>query len=236
LPESKELLDDLSANASVATLPLDVEFNYSYLNNFAVNRSNAEIICLLNDDTELITPGWIEFMIGIAIQKGVGAVGARLWYPDSTLQHGGIILGLGGIAGHSHQGLIQGDPGYFSRADLTQSFSAVTGACMMFKKTSFNLVGGLDEKLAVSYNDVDFCLKLSSHNLRTVFCPQANFFHFESKTRGYDDTPEKKSRLAKESKYLKDKWPQLTKLDPFYNPNLTLEKTDYSLSFPPRII
>jgi GT2 family glycosyltransferase len=163
-------------------------------------------------------------------------VGARLWYPNNTLQHGGVILGIGGVAGHSHKGLPRGDAGYFGRVGLIQNFSAVTGACMLMRKANFLLAGGLDaEHLSTAFNDVDLCLKMNQHNLRVVWTPYAELYHHESASRGYEDTPEKLARFEKERQVMKDRWPNFILMDPAYSPNLTLETQDFAYAWPPRV-
>lgn len=210
------------------------EFNYSALNNLAVEQAKGEVIGLINNDIEVITEDWLEEMAALALQPGVGAVGARLWYPDGRLQHGGVILGIGGVAGHSHKYLARGDHGYFSRAILRQSLSAVTGACLLVRKAHFLAVGGLNAiDLKVAFNDVDFCLRLRQAGLRNVWTPYAELFHHESATRGTDMAPEKQQRFAGEVRYMLARWPDLAR-DPAYNPNLSVVSEDFSLAWPPR--
>lgn len=212
----------------------DREFNYSALNNVAVREARGEYIGLINNDIEVITPDWLSEMVAIASQSGVGAVGARLWYPDYTLQHGGVILGIGGVAGHSHKRLPKQRRGYFERAALMQSFSAVTAACLVVKKKHYLAVGGLDEiNLKVAFNDVDFCIRLRELGLRNVWTPYAELFHHESATRGNDVQPEKQSRFQSEVRYMLARWKDVLQRDPAYNPNLTLEHEDFSLACPP---
>ncbi len=210
-------------------------FNYSALNNKAVAKANGEFIVLMNNDIEVISPDWLSEMMGLAIQKNVGAVGARLWYPDDRLQHGGVILGIGGVAGHSHKFLPKGAHGYFSRGELTQTLSAVTAACLVIRKSVYEEVGGLDdENLKVAFNDVDFCIRVREAGYRNVWTPYAELYHHESATRGHEDTPEKKERFRSEVLYMLDRWKDVLNCDPAYNPNLTLENEDFSLAWPPR--
>ncbi len=214
----------------------DSEFNYSALNNKAVAQAAGEVIALINNDIEVISPGWLSEMVSIALQPGIGAVGAKLLYPDGTLQHGGVVLGVGGVAGHSHKNLPRGHRGYFSRADLIQSYSAVTAACLVVRKDRYESVGGLDEEhLKVAFNDVDFCLRLRESGLRNIWTPYAELFHHESATRGTDVAPEKQARFNREVAYMMRTWgPQLL-TDPAYNPNLTLSHEDFRFAWPPRI-
>ncbi|MBZ0092100.1 MAG: glycosyltransferase [Sulfuricellaceae bacterium] len=209
-------------------------FNFSALNNLAVTQAKGELIGLINNDIEVITPDWLTEMASIAIQPGVGAVGARLWYPNDTLQHGGVVL-VGGVAGHSHKGLAKGLPGYAKRAVVLQSFSAVTAACLLIRKTIYQEAGGLDEtNLKVAFNDVDFCLKVRELGYRNVWTPYAELYHYESATRGYEETPEKRSRFDQETVYMKKRWGALLLNDPAYSPNLTLDREDFSFAWPPR--
>ncbi|MBT3967969.1 MAG: glycosyltransferase [Thiotrichales bacterium] len=210
-------------------------FNYAALNNQAVEHTQGEVICLLNNDIEVITPEWLEEMVGMALQPEIGAVGARLWYPDHTLQHGGVILGLGGVAGHSHKFLPHNQPGYFNRARIQQSFSAITAACLVIRKETYQAVNGLDEALQVAFNDVDFCIRIREEGYRNVWTPYAELFHHESASRGHEDTPEKQARFEQEIKFMKQRWGTLLDSDPAYNPNLTVASEDFVLACPPRV-
>jgi GT2 family glycosyltransferase len=173
-------------------------------------------------------------MVSVALQPGVGAVGARLWYPDGGLQHGGVLLGVGGVAGHAHRQLRRGSAGYFGRAILRQEFSAVTGACLVVQRRIFLEAGGLDETLAVTGNDVDFCLRLQAAGYRNIWTPYAEMIHHESVSRGDDDTPEKHTRASMEQRVMKNRWGDLLQADPAYSLNLTLTDTNFSLAWPPR--
>lgn len=213
------------------------EFNYSALNNLAVAQASGEVIGLINNDIEVISEDWLGEMTSLALQPGVGAVGARLWYPDRTLQHGGVLLGVGGVANHAHRQRVQGDAGYFGRAQLIQGFSAVTAACLVVRKAHYQSVGGLNERdLKVAFNDVDFCLRLGQAGLRNVWTPHAELFHHESATRGQDASPEKRARFVSEVEYMMRTWGHLLACDPAYSPNLTLDihMQDFTLAWPPR--
>ncbi|MBC7458997.1 MAG: glycosyltransferase family 2 protein [Bdellovibrionaceae bacterium] len=236
-PTTIDYLKHLENSTRFKVISCPGDFNYSLLNNLAVAQCRGEYIALINNDIEIISENWLGEMVSIARQIGVGAVGAKLLYPDKSLQHGGVILGLGGVAGHSHKHLGYGQPSYFSRANLIQTFSAVTGACLVVSKINYIAVGGLDEKnLKVAFNDVDFCLRLRELGLRNVWTPYAELFHHESATRGSDEIdPAKQARFAAESSYMYQRWGKLLTSDPAYNPNLTLEKEDFSLAFPPRV-
>lgn len=211
-------------------------FNFSALNNRAVVESEAEFVLLLNNDIVVISPDWINELVSIAARPGVGAVGARLWYPDHRLQHGGVILGVGGVAGHAHLGLPYGDPGYFGRAALMQAMSAVTAACMLIRRSLYLAAGGLDEQnLAVSFNDVDFCLKVREMGYRNVWTPFAELYHHESASRGRDLLPDKRKRFKAEVNFMLAKWRDVLQCDPAYNPNLSLQRPDFSIAPSPRV-
>ncbi len=206
------------------------EFNYSKINNFALKSAKGKYVVLLNNDIEILTPSWIEEMLMFVQRDDVGAAGIMLYYPDDTVQHAGVILGIGGVAGHSHKYFPRGDYGYMSRMTLAQNLSAVTAACMMIKTSVLEEVGGLDETLAVAFNDVDLCMKIREAGHLIVWTPYAEAYHYESKSRGLEDTPEKQKRFQKEVYTFMDKWGDvLAKGDPYYNPNLTLEHENFSL-------
>ena len=211
------------------------EFNFSALNNRAVQASTADFVCLMNNDIEVITPEWLEEMVGMADRPRVGAVGARLWYPDQRLQHGGVILGIGGVAGHSHKYLPKGEAGYFGRAVLHQELSAVTAACLLVKRHIYLEVGGLDETLRVAFNDIDFCLKVRAAGYRNLWTPYAELVHHESASRGYETTPEKEARFTAEIRRMQSRWGAMLAADPAYSPNLTLEHEDFGIAWPPRV-
>ena len=204
-------------------------FNFAALNNLAARAARGEFLCLLNNDIEVLTPEWLEEMMRFGLQEGVGAVGARLWFPDGRLQHGGVILGIGGVAGHSHKGLPRGNSGYFGRAVLHHRVSAVTAACLLVRKSTYLSVGGLDEKLQVAFNDIDFCLRVREEGLHNVWTPYAELIHHESATRGYETTPEKKSRFEGEVRLMQARWRDALLHDPAYSVNLSLEHEDFSL-------
>lgn len=226
----------LAENKRVRVLRDERPFNYSALNNAAVLQARGEYLCLINNDIEVISPEWLGEMMGLATQPGVGAVGARLWYPNDTLQHGGVITGLGGVAGHSHKHLRKDAPGFFYRAQLIQTMSVVTAACLVIKKSFYHEVGGLDEtNLKVAFNDVDFCLRVREAGYRNVWTPYAELYHHESATRGYEDTPEKQLRFRDEVLYMQKRWGALLMSDPAYSPNLTLDREDFSYAWPPRV-
>ncbi|AIQ26308.1 glycosyl transferase family 2 [Paenibacillus sp. FSL H7-0737] len=208
---------------------LDIPFNYSKLNNFGAEKASGELLLLLNNDVEIITDDWLDEMVGQAIRPDIGAVGACLYYPDNTIQHGGVVLGIGGVAGHSHKYLPSEHEGYFRRLKVTSNYTAITAACLMIKKEKFSQVGGLEEKLQVAFNDVDFCLKVWSAGYRNIWLPHVKLYHYESKSRGHEDTPEKIERFSKEIDYMKTKWSIILENDPAYNPNLTKVREDFSI-------
>lgn len=190
----------------------------------------GEYLLLLNNDTEIINPDCLEELLGYCMRKDVGAVGARLYYEDDTIQHAGVVIGFGGIAGHCFVQQKRGTTGYCHRIICAQDYSAVTAACMMVKKSAFDAVGGLSEELAVAFNDIDFCMKLRKAGYLIVYNPYAELYHYESKSRGLEDTPEKVARFNKEIATFEKKWPEILKNgDPYYNPNLTLKSQDFSL-------
>lgn len=207
-------------------------FNYSEINNYAVNsHTKGEHILLLNNDIEIINSEWLENMLGYSQQNRVGCVGAKLYYPNDSIQHAGIIMGLGGYAAHSHRLYNRTDYGYFNRLNVTQNLSAVTGACLMVKKSIYQKINGLDEEnFKIAYNDVDFCLRVKDAGYLNIFTPFAEAYHHESISRGYEDTPEKIKRFDNEKDSLyKIHNEILVNGDPFYNINLTLDREDFRL-------
>jgi glycosyltransferase involved in cell wall biosynthesis len=221
--------------AKVRVLRYDGIFNYSAINNFAVSATRADVIGLVNNDIEVISPEWLTEMVSHALRPGVGAVGAMLYYPNDTVQHAGVILGLGGVAGHAFKEFPRNDQGQKNRLRLVQNYSAVTGACLVIRRDRFESVQGLDERnLAVAFNDVDLCCKLLKAGLRNVWTPHAELYHHESATRGIEDTPEKKARFQREVDFMMSTWETLLQNDPAYNPNLTLVGEDFSVAYLPR--
>lgn len=226
-----DYLSSLSKDSRFRVIKYDKPFNYSAINNYAVSIANGEIIGLINNDIEVINDDWLSEMVRHVLRADVGAVGAKLLYSDNSVQHAGVIIGLGGLANHSHRFYAHNDLGYFGRANLEQELSAVTAACLLVRKSVFEAVGGLDEEnLTVAFNDVDFCLKVRESGLRNIYTPYAMLYHHESISRGQEDTPEKQARQAKEIKFMKEKWGATLQNDPFYNPNLTRDKEDFSLA------
>jgi GT2 family glycosyltransferase len=216
-----EYLKELELRPSVRVLSYDRPYNYSAINNFAVQRAGGDFLCLLNNDTEVLEPDWLTEMMRYAVRDDVGAVGAKLLYDDGTIQHAGVVVGLGEGAGHAHRFQPADDPGYFRQAHVAQFVSAVTAACLVTAKRKFDAVGGLDaENLAIAYNDVDLCLKLQAAGWRNVYVPHAVLLHHESKSRGSDVSPEHIERYSRELRVLQERWGTSTYDDPLHNPNL----------------
>lgn len=206
------------------------DFNFSKINNFGVKHAKGEYLLLLNNDTEIINPDCLKEMLGYCMRDDVGIVGARLYYPDDTIQHAGVVLGFGGMAGHTFIGCSRYDNGYFSRIICAQDYSAVTAACMMTKKSVYEEVGGLTEEFKVAFNDIDFCMKVRDKGYLIVYNPAVELYHYESKSRGLEDTPEKIERFNSEVNRFLDRWDQQLKAgDPYYNVNLSLNRADFGL-------
>lgn len=221
-----------SEDGRISVVTYKGAFNYSAVNNLGVKYASGEYILLLNNDTEVITVNWIEELLMYAQRADVGAVGAKLFYGDKTIQHAGVVIGLGAhrTAGHTHYKQHRQNLGYMGRLCYAQNVTAVTGACLMVKKSLFKEVGGLDEGFEISLNDVDFCLKLREKELLNVFTPFCELYHYESISRGLDDQGEKAQRYNKESEKFREKWKEvLAKGDPYYNPNFSLDRSDFSL-------
>ncbi len=238
-PATIAYLDGLAkgANPRVRVIPYHAPFNYSAINNFAVRESKAQVVGLLNSDVEAIDKGWLSEMVSQACRPGIGAVGAMLYYPVNTVQHAGVILGLGGVAGHPYKDFPRGDQGQKNRLRLVQNYSAVTGACLVIMKERYLEVGGLNEKdLSIAFNDVDLCCKLINAGYRNLWTPYAELYHHESATRGVDDTPQKKARFQSEIDYMTNTWGSLLMTDPAYNPNLTLVGEDFSTAYLSRAV
>ena len=232
--ETFDYYESLKDNPRIRLLHYDMPFNYSAINNYAVARVDSPYILFLNNDTEVISEEWLSAMLEHAQRDNVGAVGAKLLYPNNTIQHAGIILGIIGyppIGGHSHRFILGSDAGYCGRVKIIQDVSAVTAACLMMKREIFNRIGGFDEKLAIAFNDVDLCLKIRQQNKLIIYTPFAQLYHHESLSRGFDDTPDKKKRFIEEVLYIREKWGDLIdKGDPYYNSNLTRDKEDFSIN------
>lgn len=223
--------EELKEWDKITVITWEGEFNYSAINNYGVSHAKGEYYLLLNNDVEVITPGWLEEMLMYGQRNDVGAVGAMLYYPNDTVQHAGVILGIGGVAGHSQKHFAKGDTGYYNRLCVPQDLTAVTAACVLVRASVYREVQGLDEEYKVAFNDVDFCMKIRKAGYRIVFTPFAELYHYESISRGDEDTPEKVQRFGNEVVRFQTKWStELSMGDPYYNPNLSLEKDDFSLA------
>ena len=228
-PETEKYYAQAARDPRVKVVHYKGNFNYSLINNFGSAAASGEYLILLNNDTEVISPDWIENLLGYCAREGTGIAGAKLFYPDDTIQHAGIVTGIGGIAGHIDVGRAKDYAGPLMRNVSARTVSAVTGACMMIKTSVFRQIGGLDPDFAVAFNDVDFCLRAAAEGHKTVYVPGAQLYHFESKSRGLETGPEKAARFAEETALFRSRHRGfLEKGDPYYNPNLTLNGTDGS--------
>ncbi|MEJ5992465.1 glycosyltransferase family 2 protein [Ramlibacter sp. PS3R-8] len=218
----------------VRLLRYDAPFNYAAINNMAVQEAAGQLVCLLNNDTEVMEPGWLEEMVSHALQPGVDVVGAKLLYPNGLVQHGGDLVGVGGVANHAHAFLKSDDPGYCDRAVVAQEYSAVTAACMLTWRNRYLALGGLDAaNLPVAFNDVDYCLRVRDAGGRVAWTPHAVLVHHESISRGKDLTRQQLRRAKREAAWMRRRWQHVLGRDPFYNPNLSHERPDFSLSHAP---
>jgi len=221
------------SDARVRVIRYSLPFNYSAINNFGARHANGNILGLINNDVEVISADWLTEMVSHVVRKEVGCVGAKLFYSDDTIQHAGVIVGLGGVAGHSHKHFPRQAAGYFNRLKLVQSLSAVTAACLLVRREIYDELGGLNEEdLKVAFNDVDFCLRVRESGYRNVWTPYAELYHHESISRGHEDTPEKVARFAKEVEYMKARWGNFLVSDPYYSPHLTRAREDFSIGGP----
>jgi len=234
--ETIELLSRFETDKTARVLRDRGAFNYSRLNNLAVGQASGEILLFLNNDIEVENRGWLTEMVSHAARPEVGAVGARLWYPDGTLQHGGVVLGIGGLASHAFPRIPRGHPGYYNRAFLQQDCSAVTGACMAVRKKVFQKFNGFDEvDLGVNFSDIDLCLRLRAGGYEIIWTPYANLIHRESASRGHQRTEEQQKQFLREANYMRETWGADLLHDPFYNPNFTLNPPGFEIAFPPRL-
>jgi glycosyltransferase involved in cell wall biosynthesis len=234
-PVTLDYFSSLRQHESVRIVEYKGTFNYSSINNFAVNLANGEVICLLNNDTEIMHADWLFEMVSHAVRSEIGAVGAKLLFPDDTIQHAGVLIGYGGGAGHTFTGMPVEAPVHFNRMDVIQDVSCVTAACLVLRKTVFDELGGLDEKeFAVAYNDVDLCLKIVSAGYRIVWTPYAQLYHHESASRGKPTTVHDRERDSREGDALRQRWAKRISSDPNLNPNISIAHTDYRPAFPPR--
>jgi hypothetical protein len=208
---------------------LDIPFNYSKLNNYGVSQARGDYLLFLNNDTEVMTSDWIEAMVEQVQRPSIGAVGALLLFPDDTIQHAGVVIGLGGVAGHGHKYFPKTAGGYFNHIISMNNSSAVTGACLMCRREVFEQVNGFDEQLAVAFNDVDLCLKIKYQGYNNICLPHVVLYHYESKSRGYDQTVEKRNRFEQETELMRERWESVLKHDPCYSPHLSRIIPNYSI-------
>ncbi len=233
-----EYYKKLEENPAIRVITYEGDFNYSKINNLGVSQTTGDYVLLLNNDTQVITLDWMEELLMYAQRKDVGAVGAKLYYEDNTIQHAGVVLGLGAhrTAGHSHYRVSYNNLGYMGRLCYAQNVMAVTGACLMMRKSLFEQLGGLDENFAVSLNDVDLCIRAWKAGYVNVFTPFAELYHYESVSRGLDDRGEKAQRYNRESEAFRAKWKDLLEQgDPYYNPNFSLDRSDFALKYEPSV-
>lgn len=229
-PDILKWFQAIQAHSQVKVIRYDHPFNYSAINNFGVRYAKGSIIGLINNDVEVISANWLTEMVTHACRQAIGCVGAKLYYSNGQIQHAGVILGLGHVAGHAHRFAERNAEGYFERLKLVQNYSAVTGACLLVRREIYEQVGGLNEQdLAIAYNDVDFCLRVQAAGYRNLWTPHAELYHHESVSRGEDDTPEKKARFDREVAYMRATWAAELDNDPYYNPNLSRVREDFSL-------
>lgn len=234
--ETLAYFEELKGNDRVRVLAYPQPFNYSAINNFAAASTQGELICLLNNDIEVISPNWLEEMASHAVRKEIGAVGAMLYYPNDTIQHAGVLVGFSGVAGHLYAGAPRGSSGHMGRAFLAQRLSAVTAACLVIRRSIWNEVGGLDEQIRVAFNDVDFCLRVQEKGYSTLWTPHAELYHHESASRGHEDTPEKRARFKSEVDFMVARWGETLEADRAYNINLSLTGSPFALASPPRSV
>jgi len=229
--ETFEFYNNLKEDQRIRIISYKEAFNFSAINNYAVRHTNSPYLLFLNNDTEVISSGWLSSLLEFVQRKDVGAVGAKLYYPNNTIQHAGVIIGLCKVAGHSHKYCPRSSHGYTGRVNVIQNLSAVTAACMMIRREVFEEVGGFDERFSHAFNDVDLCLKVREKGYLVIYTPYAELYHHESVSRGYENTPERKTRFAKETELMQCKWKHVfEKGDPYYNPNLTLDREDFGVN------
>ena len=229
-PEIFDYYREIEKRPGVRILTWKEGFNYSAINNFGEKSAAGDYLLFLNNDVEVINPRWIEELLGNCQRKEVGIVGAKLYYPDDTIQHAGTVIGIGGIAGHAFLNMPRSRTGYLHKASLQMDLSAVTAACMMMKRQVFEQLGGFEERLSVAFNDVDLCLRTVQVGYLVVYNPEVELYHYESKSRGAEDSEEKVRRFQEEIEFMRCRWMDLLKKgDPYYNRNLTLSKWNYSL-------
>jgi len=234
-PKTLKFFEELKSAQIAQVLHFKQPFNFSAINNYAVRKTDGPILCLMNNDVEVIDPHWLLEMVSHAQRPEIGAVGCELLYPNKTIQHGGIITGIFGAISHSHRYFPVDSYGYFNRLQTTQNLSAITGACLVVRRELYEKSGGLEEQLEVAFNDVDFCLRAREKGYRNLWTPYAQLIHHESLSRGHDDTPEKQEHFNKEKDFMLKRWGDILVRDPYYNPNLTLQHEDFRISSHPKL-
>jgi len=227
-------LAQLDEAGRARVIPYDAPFNYSRINNHAVAQASGSVMCFLNNDITVISPDWLQEMVGHACRPTTGAVGAMLYYPNDTIQHAGVVVGVHGVAAHAFSGRGRGDPGHMGRGRLAQTLSAVTAACMVVCRDRFDQVGGFEPALEVAFNDIDLCLKLDAAGWRNIWTPFAELYHHESASRGLEDSLEKLARFQREIELMQERWGQRLTNDPYYSRNHTIDEEPFQLAFPPR--
>ena len=233
---TKILLAKFAKDFRVRILRYAGLFNFSAINNFAVANTDGDVLAFLNNDIEIMHPDWLREMVSQVMRPGIGAVGAKLYYPDGNIQHAGVIVGIGGVAGHQYCHMPHDFAGPNGETILVRELSAVTGACMLVRRSAFIEAGGFDPiNLPVAFNDIDFCLRLREHGYRNIFTPFAELIHHESASRGVEVTPEKQERFRRECEYMMGRWGDTLQRDPYFNPNRSLKATNVDLAEPPRI-
>ena len=235
-PATQEYLARIATHPNVRVLRIEGPFNFSALNNSAARAATGDILGFINNDIVVIEPGWLEEMVSQLMPRDVGAVGAKLYYGNDTLQHGGVVLGIGGVAGHMEKHAVRTGFGYFGQLQIARSISVVTAACMLIKRAAFDAAGGFDEvNLAVAFNDVDLCLKIRAAGYRIVWTPYAELYHLESASRGSDASPEKSERFQREVHHMMRQWGPALEQDPYFNPNFSLMSENFAFAYPPRL-
>jgi GT2 family glycosyltransferase len=234
-PEKSALIERFAADPRLRVLAYpDRPFNYSWVNNWGARQAAGALLCFLNDDTSVITPEWLARLAARVSLPGVAGAGPMLRYPDDSIQHAGVILGLSGVAGHACHGLPKGDCGYLDRACLEQDVSCLTAACLVMRKDVFLGVGGFDEELPIAFNDVDLCVRVRAAQWRLIWTPAAELYHHESTSVGRHDSPQRAAEFAHAVALMRKRWGPVLDADPYYNPNLSLRRA-YHLAFPPRL-
>ena len=234
-PATLDYFQQIQSDPRVRVIQHDASFNFSAICNAAAKVAQGQILALINNDIKVISSEWLREMVSHALRPEIGAVGAKLYYPNDIIQHAGVVVGIGGIAGHAHKNLPREGAGYFARAQVLQNYSAVTGACLVLRHNVYDEVGGLNEvDLPIAYNDIDLCLRIQEKGYRILWTPYAELYHLESASRGPDTDPEKLPRFIKEQEFMKSKWKERLAYDPYYSRSLTLIKEDFSLDKPRR--